>query len=97
MAGDTKVCVHTVWGEFAAQQVKAFLLAHDVRCELRGEAVRNTHGLTLDGLGEVRIFVAERDADRARDLLEQVESGAWKLEEVPGEATEDRAAPREPE
>ena len=74
-------CVHTANGEFEAQQVKAFLEANGVICELRGEALRNTHGLTLDGLGCVKIHVATADAERVRELMAQVEAGELTLTE----------------
>jgi hypothetical protein len=80
------VCVHVVGGEFAAQQVRAFLADRGIPCELRGEALRNIHGFTLDGLGEVRIHVATEHADEARALLAKVESGELELPDVPTDA-----------
>jgi hypothetical protein len=75
-------CVHTANGEFYAQQVRAFLEAHGIACEFRGEALRMTHGLTLDGLGEVRIHVRPEDVARARELLARVEAGDLSLEQT---------------
>ena len=57
-------------GEMEAQQVRAFLEAAGVSTIERGEALRNTHGLTLGGLGAVEIFVPSENADEARELLE---------------------------
>jgi hypothetical protein len=56
-------------GEIEAQQVLAFLEAAGISSELRGESLRKTHGLTLDGLGRVEVLVAAVDEDRARGLL----------------------------
>jgi hypothetical protein len=75
--------VYVASGEFDAQQVKAFLAAHGIPCEFRGEALRVTHALTLDGLGEVRIHVRPEHVERARALLRQVEAGEMTLEEKP--------------
>ena len=72
-------CVRQVNGDIEAQQVKAFLAAHGIPCEFRGEALRMTHGLTLDGLGVVRICVPEALVDEARALLDQVDAGALTL------------------
>jgi hypothetical protein len=47
----------------------------------RGEALRKTHGLTLDGLGEVAILVAAEHADEARRLLAAVARGELILDE----------------
>jgi hypothetical protein len=76
-------CVHVASGEFNAQQVRAFLEVHGITCEFHGEALRMTHGLTLNGLGEVRVHVRPEHVDRARQLLESVEAGEMNLEEKP--------------
>ena len=74
-------CVHVANGEFNAQQVRAFLEVHGITCEFRGEALRMTHGMTLDGLGEVRIHVRPEHVVRARELLERAEAGELDLEQ----------------
>jgi hypothetical protein len=78
---DDKVLVFTAAGEFDAWQVKACLKANGVESELHGEALRNTHGLTIDGLGEVKLYVAKADAERAFEVLAKVESGALDLDQ----------------
>ncbi len=72
-------CVFRANGEIQAQQVRSFLEAAGITCEFRGEALRNTHGLTVDGLGMVAIYVPEADTDRARALLTSAEHGAFRL------------------
>ena len=74
-------CVFVANGEIHAQQVRTFLEASGISAVERGESLRNTHGLTLDGLGAVEILVAEADADRARSLLDSAEAGAFRLAE----------------
>jgi hypothetical protein len=69
-------------GEVQAQQVRAFLEAAGIEASLRGESLRNTHGLTLDGLGAVEIFVAPTDAASARSLLDSAEAGEFRLDDV---------------
>ena len=66
-------------GEMQAQQVRAFLEAEGIASLERGEALRNTHGLTIDGLGAVEIYVAAADAERARSLIDSAESGRLRL------------------
>jgi hypothetical protein len=78
MKGEWTV-VTTVQGEFEATQVRSFLEAHDIPTATRGEALRKTHGLTLDGLGEVEILVAPENAQQARHLLEGVARGEFTL------------------
>jgi len=66
-------------GEIHAQQVRAFLEAAGIRSSERGEALRRTHGLTMDGLGAVEIMVANSEAERARALLASAETGAFRI------------------
>ena len=68
-------------GEIHAQQVRGFLEAAGISSTLRGESLRNTHGLTLDGLGMVEIVVVDVDEDRARALLASAESGEFRLDD----------------
>ncbi len=74
-------CIFTAKGEMEAQQVRAFLEANDIPCRFHGEALRKTHGLTLDGLGLVEIHVSETDIEKAHELLARAESGEFSLEE----------------
>ena len=67
-------------GELHAQQVRAFLEAAGIRTSERGEALRHTHGLTLNGLGAVEIMVDESDEARARLLLASADAGAFRLQ-----------------
>ena len=71
--------VYVASGELHAQQVRAFLEAAGIRTSERGEALRNTHGLTVDGLGAVEIMVDESDEQRARSLLASADAGAFRL------------------
>ena len=74
-----EACVFKAAGEFEAQQVKSFLEAHGIQAILRGEALRNTHGFTLDGLGVVRVVVAEGDREAALELLQKADSGEMSV------------------
>jgi hypothetical protein len=66
-------------GELQAQQILNFLEAAGIDAVQRGEALRNTHGLTVDGLGAVEIMVADADADEARALLDSADAGLFRL------------------
>ena len=72
-------CVFVADGEVHAQQVRAFLEAAGISTTVRGESLRHTHGLTVDGLGAVLIVVADEDADRARALLKAADAGEFRL------------------
>jgi predicted deacylase len=73
--------VFTANGEIQAQQIQAFLASAGILSVLRGESVRKTHGLTLDGLGSVEILVDADDEVSARELLASAEAGQFRLNE----------------
>lgn len=73
--------VFTASGELEAQQIQSFLEAAGIASKLRGESLRKTHGLTVDGLGRVEVVVARDDEERARELLASAERGMFRLDE----------------
>ena len=76
---ETLQCVLVASGAMHAHQVRTFLEAAGIQVTERGEALRHTHGLTVDGLGAVSIMVAPADADRARSLLASADAGAFRV------------------
>jgi putative signal transducing protein len=72
-------CVFVANGQIQAQQIQSFLQAEGITSVLRGESLSKTHGLTLDGLGTVGVFVDEKDEQRARALLASAEAGELRL------------------
>ena len=75
------VTIHTVQAEAEAQVIRAFLDGHGITSFLRGESLRLTHGLTMDGLGQVEIQVPGDLADEAHELLEKMQRGDFQLQE----------------
>lgn len=73
--------IFTAQGEIEETQVRSFLAAHDIPTFVQGEALRKTHGLTLDGLGAVEILVAAEHEEQARELLAQAERGELALDD----------------
>ena len=61
-----EICVFKASGEIEAQQIQGFLEAAGISSELKGESLRKTHGLTIDGLGMVEILVSSADEEQAR-------------------------------
>ena len=73
------IAVSTVQGQFAEEQVRAFLEANGIPTQVRGETLRTTYGIAIDGLGSVDILVPQERADEARDLLAHAERGDLAL------------------
>ncbi len=76
-----EIRVFTAGGEIHAQQIQGFLAAAGISSELRGESLRKTHGLTIDGLGMVHVVVSTDDEEQARALLASAELGTFRLDD----------------
>jgi len=63
--------LHKVWGPIEAEVVKGYLESNGIPCILRGKVVQSVHPFSADGLGEIKIFVAEKDYSKAKELLEK--------------------------
>lgn len=79
----TLICVRTCQGWDLAQIYKAKLEAAEIPVLLKYESAGLVFGLTVDGLGEVRIMVPETFAAEAKALLEETDD---PVSEEPGEA-----------
>lgn len=66
--------VHRAVNDEEALVIKGLLESQGIHCILRSEVVHAVHPFSIDGLGEVRILVAEIDAPEAKALL----STSWK-------------------
>ena len=67
------VVICTVQGELTASVIKTHLESEGIPVLLRYESVGKVYGLTVDGLGEVRIMVPEKLAEEAKHIIEPVE------------------------
>jgi len=76
-----EICVFRANGEMQAQQIQGFLAGSGIASELRGESLRKTHGLTIDGLGLVEVVVSADDEEQARALLASAENGTFRLDD----------------
>src|SRR5687768_16245017 len=76
---DDQVIVATVQGQFAEGQLRSFLEAAGIPTAVRGESLRATHGLSIDGLGAVQILVPREREEEARALIAAADSGALRL------------------
>ena len=83
--GDGYVVISIVQGQFVEAQIKAFLEAHGIPCVLRGEALRVTHAISVDGIGAAEVLVPADQAEEARDLLARAERGELAIDEPPAE------------
>ena len=61
--------VYSVWGPVEAEVIKSFLESNGIKCLLKGLVVQSVHPFSADGLGEIKIFVAEKDYEVAKELI----------------------------
>jgi hypothetical protein len=67
---DNLICVATVYGQMQAQVLKTKLEAAEIPVMLQYESYGLVLGLTVDGMGQVRVMVPEELADEACQVLE---------------------------
>lgn len=68
LASDLKE-VNRAWGPMEAELVKTFLESHGITCLIRGRTVPFVYPFTVDGLAEFKVFVEEKDFEKAKELL----------------------------
>ena len=61
--------VYSVWGPAEAEVIKSFLESNGIKCLLKGLVVQSVHPFSADGLGEIKIYVAEKDLEVAKELI----------------------------
>ncbi|MBI5653724.1 MAG: DUF2007 domain-containing protein [Chloroflexi bacterium] len=70
-ADDPFVVVYVAQGMLIAEMIKSKLESAGIPAMLKYESVGRVLGLTIDGLGEVRVLVARENENDARALLEK--------------------------
>lgn len=68
------VVVHVAQGELEANVMKSHLESEGIPVLLKYEAIGRVIGLTIDGLGEVRILVPKEFAEQAREIIKPRDS-----------------------
>ena len=63
--------VYRAAGMIEAELIKGYLESEDIPVDLDYESAGPVYGLTMDGLGEVRIYVPVEFAGEARAALER--------------------------
>jgi hypothetical protein len=69
------VVVYKAQGELEANVIKSHLESEGIPVILQYESAGRVFGLTVDGLGEVRILVPHEFADEAKQIIKPREVG----------------------
>ncbi len=67
---DKLVSVYTAHGEMEAQVIRSLLETCGIKSLMQGNAAVSVQPFVMDGMGEIRIMVAEEQADEARKIIE---------------------------
>ena len=59
----------SVWGKAEAAVVMAFLESHGISCLTRGRILQDVYPFSVDGLGEIKLYVLAKDYEAAKALL----------------------------
>lgn len=76
------VTIRTVQSLYEGEQIRSFLEANNIPALASGEVVGRVYGITLDGLGALRILVPSELADTACALLEKADRGELEIAEA---------------
>jgi hypothetical protein len=68
-AGDQLVTIYQAMGLPEAEIVKGRLEVEGILAILEYESIGSVYGLTINGLGQVRVQVPAKYADRAREII----------------------------
>ena len=63
-------------GRAEAEVIKGYLESNGIECIFQSQVVHSVHPFTVNGLGEVKIMVAEEDFERAKHLMEEKSPGS---------------------
>jgi hypothetical protein len=64
--------VASVWGKAEAAVVMAFLESQGVSCLTRGRILQDVYPFSVDGLGEIKLYVLAKDYEAAKALLDEL-------------------------
>ena len=71
------VVVHRTWHDSEANLIAGMLRSSGIPCNTVSHVPHSVYPLTTDGLGEVRIIVAEEHAEEARRRIAE-----WRADEL---------------
>ena len=80
------VIVFRAWTYAEAALVAELLRAAGITCTTVSDVPHSVYPLTVNGLGEIRIVVASRDAERAREMIAATHEAVDSEPENPGPA-----------
>lgn len=69
------VHVYTARGEAELAVILSLLESENIKAKVARESVGRLYALSMDGLGEIKVFVPADSAEKATELIESGEKG----------------------
>jgi len=63
--------IHRCYDDIEANQIRDILEQEGISCQVASNIPHSVFPIMTDGLGEVRISVVEKEADKARKLIQE--------------------------
>ncbi len=79
--------VFITWQRTEAEMIKAILEKHGIHCMLSSDITHSVYPFTVDGLGEIRIYVPKEQVSEAQHIID-VFSGGETQDETKEENSE---------
>ena len=62
--------IYRTWNEQKANMIKELLGDYDIRCYLSSHITHSVYPIPVDGLGEIRVMVPEKDEENSREIID---------------------------
>jgi len=64
--------VQTAMGFVEAEVIRSYLESNGIKCVFKGTGAQSIMPQTTDGMGQIKIYVLDEDAELAEELLKQL-------------------------
>jgi hypothetical protein len=65
--------VHKAFGPAEAEVIKTMLESYGIPCIFRGKVLQSVLPFSADGMGEIKVFVPQKDLATAKKLIQETE------------------------
>lgn len=62
--------IFTTWQRSEAEMIKAILEDHGILCWISSDITHAVYPFSINGLGEIRIYVSKEEAHEAKDIIQ---------------------------
>ena len=67
--------IYRTWEEHEAEMVKELLKKNNIECYLSSQVSHSVYPIPVNGLGEIKVMVEQKDSDRAKKIIKTIFRG----------------------